>query len=365
MTSVVDGGVIGPRQLSRGRLLGLAVSLLLLGSLTIARWARDPSTDEHEFAGATMGTTYRVRVDADLSELDRDRVRTLIEARLDRVDRLMSTYDSTSELSRFNRTSATGPVRVSPALLEVLAMALEVSRRSGGAFDVTVAPLVDAWGFGPPGRPVRVPGEAELAALRASVASGGITLDHSAGSISKVTSETVVDLSAIAKGYGVDRVAVGLAELGLTRFLVEVGGEVRAAGKRWDGRAWRVGIESPDERTRSVYGVVELVDEALATSGDYRNFYDSDGERYAHIIDPRTGSPIRFHGSSVSVVHAEAAMADAWATALTVLGPEAGYELARREDVAALFVMRSNQGSLSRATPLFADRLEVGREGAR
>ena len=258
----------------------------------------------------------------------------------------------------------TDPVAAVP-LLEVLAIAREISERSGGAFDVTVAPLVDAWGFGPPGRPAARPADSELAALRARVGYDRLVVDPVARTIAKTVPETVVDLSAIAKGYAVERVSAALRELGLDRFLVEVGGEVKAVGTRADGRAWRVGIERPDVAARAVHGVVELVDEAVATSGDYRNFYEEDGRMYAHVIDPRTGLPVPFRGASVSVVHPDATAADAWATALTVLGPEAGFELARREDLAAVFVMRSAEGYQTRETPRFSGRLRLAGDDVR
>jgi thiamine biosynthesis lipoprotein len=262
-------------------------------------------------------------------------------------------------LSHFNRHRSTDPFPVSAELLEVLAMAREVSERSGGAFDVTVAPLVDAWGFGPEGRARRTPDEPHLAALREKVGYRRILLDREAGTVVKTRAETVVDLSGIAKGHGVEHVASGLMEIGLTRFLVEVGGELKATGTRREGRAWRVGIESPDETARTLYATVDLVDEAIATSGDYRNFHESDGVRYSHIIDPRIGSPIPFSGTSVSVIHDNAAMADAWATALTVLGPLAGHELAEREGIAALFLTRSNTAFRAHTTDAFTERLGI------
>ncbi len=337
----------------------LSLSLVLLGTLTLWRVRVGPAPSPHEFTGLTMGTSFNVKVDGDLGAGEIDRVREVIEARLDRVNRLMSTYDSTSELSRLNRHLSTDPFSVSPDLLEVLAMAREISERSGGAFDVTVAPLVDAWGFGPGEQPPRTPDALQLAALRETVGYRRILLDRAAGTVAKTNPETVVDLSAIAKGYGVERVASDLLGLGLTRFLVEVGGELKAAGTTRDGREWRVGIELPDEATRALYGTVGLNDQAIATSGDYRNFLEDQGVRYAHIIDPRTGSPILLSGASVSVVHDNAAMADAWATALTVLGPVAGHELAEREGVAALFVMRSDTTFRSRATRAFTEHVGV------
>jgi thiamine biosynthesis lipoprotein len=362
MTSAPDG-VLGNRsRLDRRATVALLLSLVLLGTLTVWRVRAGSTPSVHELTGHTMGTSFNVKVDADLQARELDRVREVIEARFDQVNRLMSTYDSTSELSHFNRHLSTDPFPVSTELLEVLAMARDISERSGGAFDVTVAPLVDAWGFGPGERPPRTPDEPQLAALRESVGYRRILLDRAAGTVAKTSPETVVDLSAIAKGYGAERVTSDLLQLGLTRFLVEVGGELKAIGTRRDGRAWRVGIEVPDETARTLYGTVDLIDEAIATSGDYRNFRESEGVRYAHIIDPRTGSPIRFSGVSVSVVHNNAAMADAWATALTVLGPVVGHELAEREGIAALFVMRSNTAFRSRATDAFTERLGIVQE---
>jgi thiamine biosynthesis lipoprotein len=243
-------------------------------------------------------------------------------------------------------------------------MAREVSERSDGAFDVTVAALVDAWGFGPGGRPERAPDPKLRDELMTRVGYDRIVLDRDAGTVSKTIPEAVVDLSAIAKGYGVERVAADLEELGFSSFLVEVGGELRAGGTKRDGTPWRVGVEGPDIATRAVYATLDLVNQAIATSGDYRSFYDEEGARYAHIIDPRSGLPIRYSGASVSVVHSDCAMADGWATALSVLGPEDGYDLALREGIAALFVMQSPDGFRSRATPAFHERVvaytEVG-----
>ena len=341
----------------------VGVIALVLGLAAVAlavRWLR-PASDVYELVGATMGTSFSVRIDAELSTTDRERVRALVEARLDELSRIMSTYDSTSELSRFNRRSSTEPVPASPELVEVLELAREVSERSGGALDVTVGPLVEAWGFGPASRldvpDGPTPGDAELARLRPRVGYEKIVVDRAAGTITKTHPETSVDLSAIAKGYGVEAVSAALRALGLERFLVEVGGELAATGYHRSGEPWRVGIESPDDGTPGIWGSVALVDEGIATSGDYRDYYEREGVRYAHIIDPRTGRPITSRGASVTVVHASAAMADAWATALTVLGPDEGYELARREGLAALFIHRVDGALRSRSTPVLGSRV--------
>ena len=361
VTSVPDVVAL-PRSRPVRRAVVALLFLVLLGTLTFWRLGTGSTPCVHELTGQTMGTSYNVKVDADLTAAEVARVKEVIEARLHDVNRLMSTYDSASELSRFNRRWSTEPFTIGADLLEVLVMAHDVSERSGGAFDVTVGPLVDAWGFGPGIEPLEPPDELRLAALKESVGYRRIEIDRAEGTVAKVSRETVIDLSAIAKGYGVERVASDLVTLGITRSLVEVGGELKATGMIRGGGAWRVGIELPDESVRELYGTVELIDEAIATSGDYRNFQESEGVRYAHIIDPRTGWPIPFTGASVSVIHGNAAAADAWATALTVLGPVEGYDLAQREGIAALFVGRSNGAFGSRRTDAFRERLGVFQE---
>lgn len=333
--------------------MALASALAVLAAVTVWRMESASAPRPYEISGLTMGTTYSVKVDAEVDVGARARLRAAVEETLERIDRLMSTYDTSSELSRFNVYEGSDPFPVSGELIEVLTLAREISERSDGSFDVTVAPLVDAWGFGAGAERSGRPDAAALDALTARVGYARIDIDPDAGTVTKTHPKTVVDLSAIAKGYGVAAVAESLREQGFTSFLVEVGGELEAVGRRRDGRPWRVGIEAPDPSSRRVYATVDLVDQAIATSGDYRDFFEDDHGTYAHIIDPRTGWPIPFAGIAVSVVHSDAASADAWATALTVLGPEAGYELASSEGVAALFVTRSREGFGSRATPAF------------
>lgn len=341
----------------------LALAFLLLAGLVGWQlWFRGGET-VHEFVGATMGTSFIVKVEADLSPEERERVRGLIEERLERVERLMSTYDTASELSRFNRHASLDPVRVSEELLEVVALARDIAERSDGAFDVTVAPLVEAWGFGPGGDVLggvgARPSEEEIERLRGSVGYRAISTDRAAGTLAKSRPEATVDLSAIAKGYAVEAVSAALVESGLGSALVEVGGELKAIGSPRSGRRWRVGIERPDDVAPGIWGTIELENEAIATSGDYRNYYEEGGVRYAHIIDPRTGRPIPMLGASVSVVHENAAAADAWATALSVLGPEEGSELARRQGLAAVFVYRAAEGLASVVTPALGDRFAL------
>ena len=339
----------------RAQLLGLSprarrllpLFLLILVGLTVWRLGFQEEGDLHEFSGPTMGTTYSVKlVDPELTNEARAQIAQAIEARLATVNGLMSTWDPDSELSRFNRSTSTDPFRVSHETLEVFRVAREVSDLTAGAFDVTVGPLVAAWGFGATDRaPVEPPG-GELEALRRRVGYRRVALDPASRSLSKSHSGTVCDLSAIAKGFGVDEVARELLERGQRNFLIDVGGELRAVGERRPGRAWRVAIEQPQATQRSIFGVLELRDASLATSGDYRNYFEQDGVRMAHLIDPRTGRPIAHALASVSVVDEVAVRADALATGLGVLGPDEGYALAEREGLAAYFIVRETGGGL-------------------
>ena len=345
---------------SRTMALVRATAIALLLGYLVWRLGADRSDSIHEFVGVTMGTTFRVTINAhEISAKARMHLEGLIEERLDQVNGLMSTYDPESELSRLNQSLGGGPLEVSNELFEVLTLARDVSERSGGAFDITVAPLVNVWGFGPGTLVVSAPEETVVAALRDHIGYDLVVLEEESHSVLKLDQETVLDLSGIAKGYAVERLNGDLIALGYRSFLIEVGGELKARGFRQDGRRWRVGIESPDDVAPAVYGTVELRDEAIATSGDYRNFFEEGGRRYAHIIDPRTGSPLPFRGAAVSVVHQSAALADAWATALSVLGPIEGYDLANREGIAALFITDLEDGFESLATEAMADRFAV------
>jgi thiamine biosynthesis lipoprotein len=229
-----------------------------------------------------------------------------------------------------------------------------VSAETNGAFDITVAPVVDAWGFGP-GRAQRVVGEAEVAALEQRVGWQRLTLDDNAATVAKARTDLRADLSGIAKGFAVDRAAQALDALGLRDYMVEAGGEIRTRGCNADGRPWQIAIERPDAVPQQAFRIVPLTGLAMATSGDYRIYFERDGARYCHEIDPADGCPIRHGLASVSVVAANCGYADAMATALIVLGPEKGYALAAARNIAAHFIVRDGDGSLQEfATPAFA-----------
>ena len=336
-------------------------ALFVLGSLVSRLLYPDRMPVVAELGGETMGTTWSARVIVPEGAVSLvDAARDTIASRLERVNRSMSTWDPESEISRFNRSQSTDPYSVTLEFADVVRQAEEVSRATGGAFDVTVAPLVSAWGFGArgvPGRPVD-PGVVDAARARVGFERLHVVPDGSA--LRKDDPDLEVDLSAIAKGYGVDRAAEGLAAIGLAAFAIEVGGEVRARGRKPDGSSWSVGIEAPDPDSRRIYRSVPLDDASIATSGDYRNWYDSEGARFAHIVDPRTGRPVPWIGFSVTVVHSSATRADAWATGVSVLGPEAGLELAAEEDLAVLFVLPDGRGGYRERASAAWKRWESG-----
>jgi len=355
----------------RTRLL-LLLLLLSLTGLTVYRLILAPTPTPYvELSGPTMGTSYLVKIAAELDPGAQRGVAAAVEAQLDRVNELMSTYDPESELSRFNRHREPTPFPVAPETLEVFQLARQVSEWSAGAFDVTVAPLVRAWGFGAGSRYGSEPTAREIWDLLTLVAYDGIAIDTEASTLRKAVAEMECDLSAVAKGYAVDRLAMTLEQLGYESFLVEIGGELRASGHRLDGKVWRIAIERPDSPNRRAHEIIALDNASVATSGDYRNYYERDGERVSHTIDPRTGEPIRHRLASVSVVHPEAVYADALATALSVLGPEAGYALAEQLELAAYFIVRrggapdeptEGEEFVSRMTPAFEQLLAASRD---
>ncbi len=358
MTSDEPLSSTGPIPLSRRARLALPATILLLAILSAQRYCGETPRSLVTFEGSAMGTTWAVKIAADLDP-DSERVAEReISTRLDRVDQLMSTWKPDSELSRFNRHSAGSAFPVSPETLSVFEIAREVSELSGGAFDVTVGPIVGAWGFGAGARSDTPVSARELAALRSIVGFEKVSIDSAASTLTKSNDGVVCDLSAVAKGFAVDEIARALERLGHENFLIEVGGELRASGTHRDGAPWRIAIEAPDSTSRSVHRIIDLRDLSMATSGDYRNYYELEGRRISHTIDPRTASPIRHGLASVTVLHREAARADALATALNVLGPGEGYALAAERGIAAYFIERGEGGSFeARLTESFERHL--------
>jgi thiamine biosynthesis lipoprotein len=315
--------------------------------------------DQAVLTGETMGTTYTVKVVAPLDDTALKSIAAAVQSELDAVNDAMSTYRPESELSRLNASEGDAVFPLSERTRDVFRIALDVFEQTGGAFDVTVGPLVNAWGFGPE-TPAAPPGDDLLDALRMRVGSGLLVLDGAG--VRKLRPDVYCDLSAVAKGYAVDRVAAALDAAGLARYMVEVGGEIRVRGTNAAGTPWRLGVEKPDATGRAVQEVVPLTGLAMATSGDYRNYAELGGRRLSHLIDPRTGRPVEHNLASVTVLHEECAWADAYATALMVLGPEEGMALAERLGLAVYMLVRDGEDFREIGSTAFSAYLgEMGR----
>ncbi len=343
-------------RLPRRRFLALglgACGALALGG-GVARSAFEALRGQYRFAGESMGSPYHVAFVAPIGDAGlHAAARDAVDRALDAVDRRMSTFRADSELSRLNRHGEAS-FALSPELCAVLGHAERVSRATTGAFDVTAGPLVNAWGFGPARTP-RIPSRDELQALRGQVGFAALGLDARAGTVRKGHRAMFVDLSGIAKGHGVDRAGEALERLGIADYVVELGGELRARGRNAQGAPWRVAIEEPQGGPPVPRSVVPLEDLAMATSGDYRIYFERGGRRYCHEIDPVSAEPVRHALTSVTVVAKDCASADAMATALMVLGPERGHALAERTGLAASFIARGAHGTFDeRSTRAFA-----------
>jgi thiamine biosynthesis lipoprotein len=307
-----------------------------------------------EISGGIFGTTYHINV---VLPEDRERLQTLaqgIQKELEAVDASMSTWKQDSELSLLNRKQDQSEwTELSPALFEVIQRSQEIAELTDGAFDITIGPVVNLWGFGPDARPDTVPSDAALEKALADTGYRYIELNAEAMAL-RSEKPQYIDLSGIAKGYGVDVVARYLDREGVQAYLVEIGGEVRVNGRKPDGGAWRLAIEEPSEQARQVSKIVAMDQHAMATSGDYRNYYESDGQRYSHTIDPSTGKPITNRIASVTVITEDSMTADALATAFTVMGYERARALATRENIPAYFIVRGEGSFEVHETPAFS-----------
>jgi thiamine biosynthesis lipoprotein len=287
--------------------------------------------------GYAMGTSYSVKLVSTLS--DARGLQLGVEGVLADINNRMSTYLPRSDLSLFAAAPVDSPVSVDAKTIHVVERALQIAKATDGYFDPTVAPLVDLWGFGPTVGQSEVPKPAELKQLQAQVGYAQLVVNAEAETLTKLAPRAL-DLSAIAKGYAVDLVADYLGEKGFTNYLVEVGGEMRFSGTKPDQVAWRIAIENPDAESRSVFKILEISTGAVATSGDYRNFFEVDGQRYSHTINPKTGYPVAHDLASVTVVTPLCIDADAYATALMAMGREPALSLAEAKNLAVLLIYK-------------------------
>jgi thiamine biosynthesis lipoprotein len=303
---------------------------------------------EYLTEGRTMGTTYQITVVSDSSQ-GVGGLKEKIDARLDEINRVFSTYIKDSEISRFNAWNRAGEkFQVSTDFMKVMRVGRRIYQLSEGAWDGTVNPLVNLWGFGPTRKEIRMPPAADIKALLPEVGFSHIEIKEPNFLVKNLASVTL-DLNSIAKGFAVDEVAKLIAAAGFKNYLVEIGGEVYAAGVRRDGGKWRVGINLPrkDAAINAVYKVVSISNKAFATSGDYRNFIELNGVRYSHVIDPRTGYPVSNGVVSASILADDCTLADGLATAVMVMGAEKGVELVNHlQNVECFVAVQKADGNL-------------------
>jgi thiamine biosynthesis lipoprotein len=306
-------------------------------------------------SGPTMGTIYSVKVVRAPREITAHGLRTAIEEELQHIDNLMSGYREDSEIARFNAARSTEWVEVSDDLAKVVATALEVSAESDGAFDVTIAPLVRLWGFGSQDQePDQLPDRAAVDHMRERIGHEKLHVRATPPSLRKDVPELTVDLNGIAPGFAVDRIASRMEALGLSDYMIDIGGEVKVRGRNSALEPWRIAVEKPvDADPSAPFAILSLKDVAVTTSGEYRHYYERDGRRYSHTIDPRTGEPISHALASVVVIAARSDYADAWATAFNVLGATEGYELAERRSMPVMFIEERKGTFAAKMTPAF------------
>lgn len=346
---------------SAQRRLGIRLLAALGVVLALACCESGPTDRTVHLAGSTMGTRYELKLVPDPGQTVPADFPVRVETLLADINRQMSTYDPDSELSRFNRNPSNDWIPASPELVTVAEEGLRLGQLTDGAFDITIGPLVNLWGFGPEPRPDQVPSEAAISQARQQVGFRMLQLRHQPPALKKARPDLSVDLSALAKGYAVDQLAALAERHGIQHFLVSIGGDVRAKGHNGHGQAWTIAIERPVPGQRAVQRLLRLNDQAVSTAGDYRNFFEQDGQRYAHILDPRTGWPVARTVASVTVIAASDLEADATDTALMAAGAERGWQLAVAHHIAAFFILvgANGEGFSERYTPEFAPFLQA------
>lgn len=331
----------------------MLVASLLMFVLVACEEAPDVGT-ETAFSGGTMGTTFTVKV-VDLPEkLGAVEVQAQISAILKDVNDKMSLWVPDSELVRFNKSNSTEWQTVSEDLYKVTAAAQGISEMTAGQFDVTLEPLIKIWGFSTKDKTNEPPAETEIAQAMEKVGYQKVSLQAQPLAMKKAHPELTVNLSAIAKGFGIDQLADYLESQGVANYMVEIGGDLRVKGTNAARQPWRIAIEKPDVTSRSVHRVIAVQGAGMATSGDYRNYFEKDGQRYTHIINPTTGRPVMHKLASVTVLSDSAMMADGLATALLVMGHEDGPALAEKHGIAAFFLIRDGEGFVEKKSSHFA-----------
>jgi FAD:protein FMN transferase len=293
--------------------------------------------------GLTMGTTYSVKINADNAFVEKNKISDGIDEILSEINQSMSTYIKESELSNINFSTVSDWQSISDDLFEVIDHAMNISLKTNGAFDITIAPLVNLWGFGPDELQNKIPTDEIIELTKKNTGYKKISIDKSLKKISKLDPNLHIDLSGIAKGFAVDKIARYLDKHGFKNYLIEIGGELIGKGLNKDNEIWQIGIENPNNNSDTIKRIVQLKDMAMATSGNYMNYFEKDGVRYSHTINPVTGKPIKHKLASVTVLDNSAMNADALATAFMVLGPEKALSLANNLKIAVYLIIKDGK----------------------
>ena len=336
----------------------LRYSLFLLLTLMLAGCDRAAENAPLVLEGKTMGTSWRVS----LAGVDAQRapeLRRQIQAQLDADDRLLSTWNDDSALMHFNHSTSTAPWPVDAAMADIVTLSLRIGHKMQDAMDITVGPLVNLWGFGPDKQPVATPDAAQIAAARARTGLQHLRVINAADSqwLQKDIPDLFVDLSTVGEGYAADHLAQLMARNGISRYLVSVGGALASRGMNAEGKPWRVAIQKPTDRENAVQAVVDINGHGISTSGSYRNYYELDGKRLSHVIDPATGRPITHKLVSATVIAPTALEADTWDTGFMVLGTEKAREVALAQGLAVYLISKEQDGFSVWMSPQFKSYL--------
>jgi len=328
------------------KLFAVLVVILLLGC--------DQATKPLFLEGSTMGTTYHITLVKVPPQLKEIQLKQEIDKLLNEVNQQMSTYKKDSELSLLNQNPSTDWIPISKALFTVIQEALRVSELSEGAFDITVGPLVNLWGFGAKWTEEKIPSQEEIYQTKQRVNYQYLSIQTNPPAIKKAKPDVYIDLSGIAKGYGVDVIADFVEKQGILNYLIEIGGELRTKGSNPQGEAWKVAVEKPIPNIRATQTIIPVHDAGIATSGDYRNFFELNGRRFSHIIDPKTGEPVQTNVVSATILDSKSCMtADAWAKMPIVMGAEKALALAERKNIAMYLLIKEGDQFISKSSRAF------------
>ncbi|HEO9212594.1 TPA: FAD:protein FMN transferase ApbE [Klebsiella quasipneumoniae subsp. similipneumoniae] len=335
----------------RAALLGACV---LFSGCDSATTPATPASTATVLDGKTMGTFWRVSV-IGVDEAKAQALRAKVQAQLDADDRLLSTWKNDSALMRFNHATDTRPWPVSEAMADIVTLSLRIGAKTHGAMDITVGPLVNLWGFGPDKQPVATPDAQAIAAAKARTGLQHLQVINQSGRqfLQKDIPDLFVDLSTVGEGYAADHLARLMEQEGISRYLVSVGGALVSRGMNGEGKPWRVAIQKPTDRENAVQAIVDINGHGISTSGSYRNYYELDGKRISHVIDPQTGQPITHKLVSVTVIAPTALEADGWDTGLMVLGPEKAQQVVREQGLAVYMIVKEGEGFKTWMSPQF------------